>query len=357
MALINELTLEFLNKTIDIIHYWKNNSFPKDGLLYLYTDNKIYYPNHFVYNNSGILWICIRSTSSLDDWKTDFDMEEIDAKFGSRQMKVHRGFYWSAQHIYQNTKEYIMKHNGRIIFTGTSLGGTVCGVLAHMALTDPDLKGKDINSIGFAGAPCMEYVPVEYRKRIIQFVNQDDIITTVSIPNLYDTVRDAIEEGDVKQEIQSLVEKAKINASFYDNVAMMVNMSLDGIVERLNTYHKDKNSLKIRYIWGTVYHIKAANPYTPIKDLVVNATEINRVNIWGTAFQDHLLTNYKARLMMIDQKPDDKMKNATVSKKFFVIVTVVLGFIIVGLILALIIAVCTRKSNKNEFTTAESNLI
>lgn len=248
MSFLDNLTINLLNRSADMCIYAVRNTFPKENLQYAFTDNALYKPNHFVYKDGEILFVVTRSTSTPIDWQTDYDNEEVDATFGSRTMKAHRGFYYSGLTIYNHAKPYILKHNGPVIFTGTSLGGSMAGVLGHMALSDPNMKDRNINAIGFASAPSMEYVPEEYRKHIILLANHNDIVTRMNIPNMYDTYRDAIETGTFKEALLKDLNDHKVNKTVGVHIYNMTVDNIDRITETIYNYHKDKNIFKIRYL-------------------------------------------------------------------------------------------------------------
>ena len=184
MSLLNEFTIKFLNDTINMNYMAGTADFPSEGLLLNFTDNSKYYPNHFVYNDSNTLYVITRYSLSDEDWQTDIDFHEVDVTFGNTTLKVHRGAYYSAQHVYQNTKKFMQQHNGRIIITGFSLGACVSSIMTPMALTDPDLAGKNIVTIALDGAPVMSYLPPEYTSKTFHFINNVDLITTISGQNL-----------------------------------------------------------------------------------------------------------------------------------------------------------------------------
>lgn len=355
MSYINELTFAVVNRSMDMCDWASNGNFPPGGLIYSYTDNKLYYPNHFVFNDTDILYVITRSTSSSVDWQTDFDLEEVNATFGNRTIKAHRGFYYSATHIYQNTKEYIKNFTGKkIIFTGTSLGGSVSAVLCHIANTDPDMEGKEIIAIGSASAPCMEYVPPQIQEKTLLFVNQDDIITTVSIPNIYDTYRDSIEINNFQNQLLDDINQINSTSSLFNAVKNLVKQYINVVNALVMKYHNDKNAIKVRYLWGKIMHLKVNSTNCFFNQTLVNTTSINRLNLWGTAFEDHSLSQYRTKVNKLefcqnddnDDDSKDKSCGNMIKRKSLYLVVGTMGFVIICLLLILIVViVCKRKKN------------
>lgn len=284
-------------------NYASLNTYPREGLLYSYTDNAKYYPCHFVYREGDILYITTRQTRTPDDWETDIDFVDHPAIFGTRTIYTHRGAYISAQHVYENTKQFIKAHNGKIVFTGFSLGGTVAQILLPMALYDPEMAGKDMICLGFEGAPALEYAPPEAAERIFMFINQDDIITTMSGPNLYDTYRSAIEEKRFKEQITADVNSITMQGQFPDQLKKLLFGHIDSLTATMYAYHQDKNLLKVRYLQGTVFRLMKGVHYNYLNDSIVPATSINRILIYATAINDHSLWALSVKLSKIGVPP------------------------------------------------------
>jgi hypothetical protein len=76
---------------------------------------------------------------------------------------------------------------GQIYFTGHLCGGTVAPLL--QVLTSEEMPKRDLNAMGFAAMPHMDDdTSTLHKDKIAWFVNNADIVPTLSVANLYLTL-------------------------------------------------------------------------------------------------------------------------------------------------------------------------
>ena len=100
-----------------------------------------------------------------------------------------RGYYKSALYIYNYAYSFIKHHNDPVYFIGHSMGASVSTVLHCISSFDFGNQ-KDINTITFAPVPAIsEILNKTYGNKIITIINSDDIVPTISIPNIYNFLK------------------------------------------------------------------------------------------------------------------------------------------------------------------------
>lgn len=93
--------------------------------------NLLYDTHMNVINTNNTLYICFRGTSSLQNWKSNFDIRLKEYKKNNNKFKIHNGFYTQYNSIRHNILPFLIKNDtyNNIIVCGHSLGGalaTIC---------------------------------------------------------------------------------------------------------------------------------------------------------------------------------------------------------------------------------------
>jgi len=265
------LTLPLLQRAMDLADkaYGGAKAFSGEKLIRAYEPPGMFHPHYFIIEDNDYLWIINRGTCSGDDWKTNFVFNESARKFGDEMIVVHEGFYFSAKNVFADMKETILKYgNKRILMTGHSMGGAVTTMLHTMILTDPTTKFLDLYSIAFAPAPALEYVPQYANDRLISIVDHDDIIPTFCVPALYNVVKPIIPKWGIPKVFLKIIIKISLTAlkengvPFGEDLYVACMGAIDTIIDRLSDYIKDQTCLKIKYLGGTIYRLKAGNVFS-----------------------------------------------------------------------------------------------
>jgi len=267
------------------------------------TNNKKYHPNYFVVGSEETLFVVVRGSGSDADWQTNFDYHETAQKFGSDSIYCHTGFYKSAENIFNEIKDTIKTNTYKqVIVTGHSLGGAVTQVLGLMIMTNEATKDLVTYAIPFAPAPALQYIPKAYYKRIASIVNNDDIVTKLCIPCLYNMVKGLIPASGVpkiflKAALKTSLKAIKNNGlpfgeSLYNNAMG----SIDGIVDDLAEYHNNKSYLKVKYISGVIYRF---TENSKVSNSIASPSSFQTLSISITCVQDHVPANYVSLLQKV----------------------------------------------------------
>jgi len=265
--------------------------------IYGSTENELYKPYYFVSEQkNGNLWISIRGSKSVADFATDADFRRTITKIGSTEYAFHTGFYKSAKYVFEGVKQYVKDHDGIVYVTGHSLGASVSIILS--LLLHEEFPDKDINSLNYAPAPCTsDNIPENHRLKIVNFVNNDDLVTTLSVANFLRTFKNIFE---------TTTDYKKVASSSYDFLISACASSEEEILKDFAKYlrqHKDEilsviydynmdDHMNAEYLTGVTFRIHKQTPRR-ITDSLVNPKEVlDHIYISSTMISDHFKDNY-----------------------------------------------------------------
>ena len=140
----------------------------------------------FLCSNNDVAILAFRGTDSLEDWQKDFNTVLVDSKTGY----IHKGFKQALDNVWKEIDKALVEHireDRALWVTGHSLGGALA-TLAVDRFTDSKVP---IGGMYTFGQPMVgdEKFADNYNRKIkehsFRFVNDEDIVTWVSLPAFY----------------------------------------------------------------------------------------------------------------------------------------------------------------------------
>jgi hypothetical protein len=293
MSAIPGFGIALLKRTMDLANraFSGRSALSHENIVFCRTVNKEYYPNYFLIDAKDAFYIVIRGSACDEDWVTDLDFNETTKQFGEYTINCHSGFYKATKNIFEEMKPTLLKYTDRkVIITGHSLGGAITTSLAVMMLTHPETRDMDVYAIAFAPAPTLAYIPDFIAKRMVSIVNNDDIVPTLCIPALFNLIKPAIPSFGVPRVFMKIIFKILLTAikengaPFSDKLYDAGMEMVDVIVDQLDDYFDDQTCLKVKYLGGTIYHVKKGSS---ISQSIVPPSRFDLLSISTTSFSDH----------------------------------------------------------------------
>ncbi|OHT01972.1 hypothetical protein TRFO_31046 [Tritrichomonas foetus] len=256
-------------------------------------------PIFYIYTQDGALFVAIRGSQDNEDFATDTMFTET--KTEHREF-IHSGFYGAAQFVFETVKQYTKGFTGPIYFTGHSYGAAVSQVMHVMQYhEDPTL---DVTSFAFAPVPSMNLeADDEIRDKMYAFVNDDDIIPTLSIPNcykrftfLFPTLHD-IPSDTIIDKVNSLLKIIKFTSILDSGLFNMIWDSVPIIVNAAKQYEQGEPKY-VRYVSGTAYQLVEGKPKTLSKAKINQEIFLDTLSVTFSCLSDHNKENY---VKIIDQ--------------------------------------------------------
>ena len=263
----------------------------------------IHRPPFYVYELNRSLFVIVRGSVVPEDYLTDAEMMELDTEFGV----LHTGFYNASCYVYEQVEPFVARFGGPVYFTGHSYGASVADILLVMMRTrHPEV---DSNAIGYAPMPAVSTeVSHTHWDRIASFRNDADLVPTLSIPNIYQTlwvlgpfIRIANREWIINtlNGLVSILEYTVgiLSKAVYETIKRDVPLLVDDI----QGYARGEVRV-IRYPPGVVYEIGRSEGMR-LEDCVIDAEkELDRLIItpWGCAEHD-----YPKYEEAVEKIPDD----------------------------------------------------
>lgn len=267
-------------------------------VLYSHTTCEIEKPVFFVYTQDNSLFIVTRGSQDDEDFGTDAKFTETVTEFGV----FHTGFLNAALYVYAETKDYINSWDGPVYFVGHSYGASVSQILNVMSYYyNPDLNAY---SFAFAPMPAMDITADDkIQDRLYAIVNDDDIIPTLSVPNVYEkfhvlypTIR-YVPTDILVGTLDALLKLMKLTTAIDSGMYNMLWDAVPTIVNAAKEYEKGVKKY-VRYPAGNVYQLKINEPKT-IEDAQINPEiALNTLAVQINSLNDHNCENYIA---VVDQ--------------------------------------------------------
>lgn len=249
-------------------------------------------PVFFVYMQNNSLFIIIRGSITGDDYRTDAEISETTTDYGV----FHTGFYLAATHVYENTKTLINSWRGPVFFVGHSYGASVSQVL--MAMSYHYKNDLDAYALSYAPMPAMNITTnTHIHDRIITIVNDDDIVPTLSIPNVYTKFNflfPAISKIPLDQLVNSfdtILRLMKLTNTADSRLLANLWNSVPVIIRSAQEFEKGVPK-HVRYPAGAVYKLKINKPKTLANARINPETDLNAISTQLNAISDHNSDNY-----------------------------------------------------------------
>jgi len=271
-------------------------------IIYNRTTASLHEPVFHIYEQDGVRYIINRGSTDACDFVADGEMVEMNTTYGT----FHTGFYKSAEYVYKYSLPYIKGFTGPVYFVGHSMGGAVSTILQIMYATD--IPNQDFNTIAFAPVPAADTaLNATFADKIISFANDQDIVPTLSIPNMYNLLkkRDPLIDHSPRdaiialfKDIMSVVEITHaLDQELYDAILEAFPDDLNSLLD----YGKGAVRV-VRYPLGTVIRV-SRHSSTPMDNSIVDPiSEYEMLRVKLTCISDHFLQNYGEA---IDKIPDE----------------------------------------------------
>ena len=298
---VTNFGLPLINLTLQLMLATFDGSYAQYGELVKYnTTVGIERPVYYVLKRDDGLFIMSRGSVDSEDWVTDLEFTEKETEYGV----YHAGFFNASMYVYENAKPWIAEAKTPIYCVGHSYGASVATVLSTLIMHD--FPEKDTNCVAFAPAVAMsQEVNATYYNKIVCFYNHNDIIPTLSVPNVYERFKwvftFSYPEEKVVEIIRTVISgiehvldpwSQEVYEGFYN--------AIPKLVELLYEYH-EKQDLKLRYIPGTVYHVYANKKVAKLTDNVIDVpNELNIMGVHISGFIDHNPSQYEKAIKNIE---------------------------------------------------------
>jgi hypothetical protein len=256
-------------------------------------------PVFFVAEVNDSLWITTRGVQNVYDVLTCCSFNETKTEFGT----FHDGILKAALFEYNIFKKFIANHTGKVYCTGHSYGGTVAPVIALLARRD--FPEREIKSISFAAFPMMDNeTKLKNKEHIVAFVNDKDVVPTLSVGDIYETLKliipffKLIDEAWLTSFLENTLEELQpfLPRDIYETVKLVIPELVDAL---LGIAHGEIR--QIRYLPGHVYQIFEGKP-KHLADSEIDPTKLNFIQLNVPAFKQHEQSHY---LKIMEEMPDN----------------------------------------------------
>ncbi|OHS95030.1 hypothetical protein TRFO_10746 [Tritrichomonas foetus] len=260
-------------------------------ILYSNLDCRKEKPVFYIFKLDGVLYVSTRGSSDAADFATDVIFEETKTDYGI----FHTGFFDAASFVYDSLKNYL-DDSTEVRLVGHSYGAAVSQVL-HVMLHryNPSVR---VTSFAFAPVPSMNQIADdEVRDDMYAFVNDDDIIPTLSIPNcykkftfLFPTLHN-IPSDTIIEKVDGLLKIIKFTSILDEGTFNMIWDAVPIIVINAKAYEEDVPKY-VRYVSGKVYQLKAGRPKALSRALINQEIFLDELSVTLNCISDHLMANY-----------------------------------------------------------------
>lgn len=287
---------------LSLSSYSANYSHLKGTLFSQSSINEFEKPVFYTYKQDNSLFIITRGSISTEDYLTDAEISETTTDFGV----FHTGFYNAASYVYKNTKELINNWNGPVYFVGHSYGASVSQILIVIAYHYK--KDLDAYALSYAPMPAMNLSADDHiQDRIITIVNDDDIVPTLSIPNVnkkFKFLFPAIEKIPfeiIEKKFIELLNLMKISNKEDTRLLKNLMTSLPVVIRSVQEFARGVPKY-VRYPGGNIYRLKLNKPQPLEMCRVDPEADLNKLSLQFNSISDHNSENY---LKVIEQIPEE----------------------------------------------------
>jgi hypothetical protein len=178
-AKVSARTISLLQLTVrlSLVAYYLSDFKNSSGHLLSSTSKASKYePLLYVYLQDGGVFVIIRGSSETAD-DTDADVTEVAHEYGH----FHHGFLTASEWVWPQIEPFLAAHDGPIYFTGDSYGASV-GQILHVFAPSPAREGPLVRWLR-ASPRAFRSAAAPARASLYTFVNDDDIVPTLSIGN------------------------------------------------------------------------------------------------------------------------------------------------------------------------------
>ena len=242
------------------------------SLLHYTTECYIHQPLIYVFQHETGLFVVTKGSSEAPDFRTDMEFSQVINEFGV----FHGGFVNAALWVWDQVKDFVVNYDGPVHFCGHSYGASVSAVLHVIAKAScPD---KDFYSYSYAQMPCMELETAELTKETMYtFVNEDDIIPTLSVPNCFERIKllspliSIIPSSWITAQLRGVIKLVKVVGAIEEEFMNMIYDSIPEIVEDAKAYEKGIEKY-VRFVAGNIYHIDS-DESLKVAETLIDPTE------------------------------------------------------------------------------------
>ena len=242
---------------------------------------------------SGVLYCAVRGSTDPADFSTDVIFTETRTSYGI----FHTGFYNASVFVYQSLEPFLLSGKYREVrLTGHSYGAAVSQVL-HVMIHNK-ITGVDVFSYAFAPVPAMNLAADdEVRKDMFAFVNDDDIVPTLSVPNCYKRFTflfptlNGVPSDVIIDRIDGILKIIKFTSLLEEEIFQMVWDAVPIIVNAAKEFEMGEPKY-VRYIAGTAYVVEVGNPKTLSDCLTNQEIFLDTLSVSLTCITNHGVENY-----------------------------------------------------------------
>ncbi|KAK8834624.1 hypothetical protein M9Y10_033723 [Tritrichomonas musculus] len=284
----------FLQLAIRLSHAtYKANFSNFTGLIYKNSSyDTPYHPVFYVYSQDNTLFVLTRGSKTYDDFATAAIFSEMTTEYGT----FHTGYYKSALYVWKEVKDYVRDFSGKVVFVGHSYGAAVSQILHIFANDQFPRKGKK-NSIPyesycFAAPPTMNeeaYAPI--KNYMFTFVNDDDIVPTISIPNclnrfhLIAPVINIIPQDVLTKTVLNLLKLINITSLLDQQLFNMIYRAVPTCINAIKECEAGVPKL-VKFTGGTVFQMKIGEP-KKLAQCLIDPSTLNMLSITLNSVKNH----------------------------------------------------------------------
>lgn len=210
-------------------------------------------PVFYVLKKDETLFVVTRGSQNTCDFETVLDMDDVITPYGT----FHSGFFKAGKYVYDSVKT-LLDNNTHVYFIGHSYGGAVSASCVAM------LKSMNVHApvtaITFGCPPVMHSENQEVKAAILSFVNDYDMIPTLSAPNLLRLMQERLktdmpEKSAMRDEFLQVLDSYKTDGvPAGAQVVAALKAAAELFVEKAWA-HSQGNIQKVRFPPGILYHI------------------------------------------------------------------------------------------------------
>lgn len=247
-----------------------------------------YHPVYYVYTQDNTLFIITRGSKTYDDFATAAIFSELTTKYGT----FHTGYYKAALYVWDQVKDFVRDYSGKVVFVGHSYGAAVAQIMHIFANDQFPHKKIPYESYCFAAPPAMNeeaYAPI--KNQMYTFVNDDDIVPTLSIPNclnrfhLIAPVISIIPQDIFTNAVLDLLKIINITSLLDQQLFNMIYRAVPTCVNAIKECEAGVPKY-VKFTGGTVFQLKIGSP-KKLSQCLIDPSTLNMLSITFTSVKNH----------------------------------------------------------------------